>query len=119
MQSMKLPEGSDYVLWNNYSPLVWFFEYGAEKEGYWNYNQVEDLVDCLAVLYPDIDFVLLAMERIRKVVCMRATWETLFQNLMPRLAAAIYHPAHSIVSILGFSREDPKLRVSVLPCVPA
>jgi hypothetical protein len=47
----------------DYSPLVHLFEYGAEKKGYWNYNhmalQVEDLMDCLPVLYPDFDFVLL------------------------------------------------------------
>ncbi len=37
-----------------------FFEYSASKEGYWNYNhttlQLEDLVDCLVVLFPDFDF---------------------------------------------------------------
>ncbi len=36
-----------------------FFEAGAHKEGYWTYDhmalQMEDLVDCLTVLYPDHD----------------------------------------------------------------
>jgi len=48
---------------NNSSPFCRFFEYGANKEGYWNYNhaalQLEDLVDCLCVLYPNFDFVFL------------------------------------------------------------
>jgi hypothetical protein len=47
----------------DFSPFLRFFEYGADKEGYWNYShmalQVEDLVDCLVVLYPDFDFALL------------------------------------------------------------
>jgi hypothetical protein len=47
----------------NFSPFLRFFEYGADKDGYWNYShmalQVEDLVDCLVVLYPDFDFILL------------------------------------------------------------
>jgi len=40
-----------------------FFDYGASKEGYWNFNhaalQLEDLVDCLIVLFPNVDFVFL------------------------------------------------------------
>ena len=39
------------------------FHYGANKEGYWNFNhmalQLEDCVDCLNVLYPDFAFLFL------------------------------------------------------------
>jgi len=35
------------------SPFCWFFNYGANKEGYWNFHhaamQLEDVVDCLVV----------------------------------------------------------------------
>jgi len=45
------------------SPFCHFFDYGANKEGYWNFHhaalQLEDLVDCLVVLFPDVDFVFL------------------------------------------------------------
>jgi hypothetical protein len=48
---------------NKKSPFVCMFELGVDKEGYWNYShmalQVEDLVDCLVVMYPHADFVLL------------------------------------------------------------
>ena len=41
------------------SPFVLEFEYGANAEGYWVYEhmvlQLEDCVDCLKVLYPEID----------------------------------------------------------------
>jgi hypothetical protein len=44
------------------SPFIRFFEVGADKEGFWNYNRMaimtEDLVDCLQVLYADHDIVL-------------------------------------------------------------
>ncbi len=62
---------------NSSSPFCRFFEYSANKEGYWNYNhaalQLEDLVDCLCVLYPNFDFVFcstraLAMENSRRMV---------------------------------------------------
>jgi hypothetical protein len=47
----------------DHSPFLQFFEYGENKDGYWNYFhmalQTEDLVDCLAVLYPEFDYVLL------------------------------------------------------------
>jgi len=42
------------------SPFCQFFEYGANKDGYWNYHhaalQLEDVVDCLTCLFPDVDF---------------------------------------------------------------
>jgi len=45
------------------SPFCRFFDYGASNEGYWNFNhaalQLEDLVDCLIVLFPNVDFVFL------------------------------------------------------------
>jgi len=45
------------------SPFCWFFEYGANKDGYWNYHreglQLEDVVDCLTFLFPDVNFVFL------------------------------------------------------------
>jgi hypothetical protein len=43
------------------APFCRFFEYGADKEGYWNFNhmalQLEDLVDCCMEMYPGHDFV--------------------------------------------------------------
>jgi len=37
------------------SPFCRFFEYGAHKDGYWNFHhatlQLEDVVDCLVVLF--------------------------------------------------------------------
>ena len=51
------PEIKDYL------PFLHFFEYGENKNGYWNYFhmalQAEDLINCLAVLYPEFDYVLL------------------------------------------------------------
>jgi hypothetical protein len=45
------------------SPFTCFFEYGQNNEGYWTYEsmvlQLEDVVDCLTVLYPDYEFLLL------------------------------------------------------------
>jgi len=45
------------------SPFCRFFDYRASKEGYWNVNhaalQLEDLVDCLIVLFPNVDFIFL------------------------------------------------------------
>ena len=45
------------------SPFVRTFEYGADSEGYWNYNhmviQLEDCVDVLKHLYPQYDFLFL------------------------------------------------------------
>ena len=44
-------------------PFLVYFEYGENKEGYWDYNhmvlQFEDAVDVLKVLYPEYDFVFL------------------------------------------------------------
>ena len=45
------------------SPFVIELEYGANAEGYWTYDrmvlQMEDCIDCLSVLYPSFDIVLL------------------------------------------------------------
>ena len=45
------------------SPFVVEFEYGQNKEGYWNYDhmvlQIEDCVDVLQYMYPNFDFVFL------------------------------------------------------------
>jgi hypothetical protein len=45
------------------SPFIRTFEYGADSEGYWNYNhmvlQLEDCVDVLKHLYPQYDFLFL------------------------------------------------------------
>ena len=45
------------------SPFLLFFEYGENREGYWNYNnmviQFEDAVDVLQVMHPQYDFVFL------------------------------------------------------------
>ena len=45
----------------DHSPFVELFHYGASAEGYWTYDrmvlQVEDVVDCLKVLYPEYDFI--------------------------------------------------------------
>ena len=43
----------------NDNPFLRFFEFGANKDGYWNgshFNmQVEDMIDCLEVMYPNFD----------------------------------------------------------------
>jgi hypothetical protein len=45
------------------SPFVRFFEYGADQDGYWNYQhmvlQLEDCDDVITNLYPQYDFVFL------------------------------------------------------------
>ena len=45
------------------SPFVREFEYGVNAQGYWSYEhmvmQLEDCIDCLKVVYPEIDFVFL------------------------------------------------------------
>ncbi|KAI2509347.1 hypothetical protein MHU86_5100 [Fragilaria crotonensis] len=45
------------------SPFLLFFEYGENREGYWNYNnmviQFEDAVDVLRVMHPQYDFIFL------------------------------------------------------------
>ena len=45
------------------SPFLLFFEYGENREGYWNYNHMvvrfEDAVDVLLVMHPQYDFVFL------------------------------------------------------------
>ena len=45
------------------SPFLHFFEYGENREGYWNYSnmviQFEDAVDVLQVMHPTFDFVFL------------------------------------------------------------
>jgi hypothetical protein len=42
------------------SPFVQLFEYGANKNGYWNYQwmvlQLEDCIDVLQALYPQFDY---------------------------------------------------------------
>jgi hypothetical protein len=44
-------------------PLVRFFDMGKDREGYWNYShmalQMEDVIDCLQVLYSHHDFLFL------------------------------------------------------------
>jgi hypothetical protein len=44
------------------SPFIRYFEVGAEKEGYWNHDhmalQTEDVVDCIKLLYPHHDILL-------------------------------------------------------------
>jgi hypothetical protein len=43
------------------SPFLTFFDYGENKEGYWDYNhmvlQFENVVDCLKVMHPHYHFV--------------------------------------------------------------
>jgi hypothetical protein len=45
------------------SPFLTYFDYGENKEGYWDYNhmvlQFEDVVDCLKVMHPLYHFVFL------------------------------------------------------------
>jgi hypothetical protein len=45
------------------SPFVQYLTYGANADGYWTYEamvlQMEDIVDCLKVLYPSYDYILL------------------------------------------------------------
>jgi hypothetical protein len=45
------------------SPFTRFFEYGQNNDGYWTYEsmvlQLEDVVDCLTVLYPDYEYLFL------------------------------------------------------------
>ena len=45
------------------NPFYTEFEYGANKEGYWNYElmvlQLEDCTNCTSVLYPNFDFIFL------------------------------------------------------------
>lgn len=45
------------------SPFLLFFEYGENREGYWNYNdmviQFEDAVNILRVMHPQYDFIIL------------------------------------------------------------
>lgn len=45
------------------SPFLHFFEYGENREGYWNYSnmviQFEDAVDVLQVMHPTFDFIFL------------------------------------------------------------
>ena len=45
------------------SPFLLFFEFGENREGYWNYNnmviQFEDAVDVLQVMHPQYDFIFL------------------------------------------------------------
>ena len=43
------------------NPFCVYFEYGANKQGYWTYDhfvlQCEDVIDCLDVLYPSFQFI--------------------------------------------------------------
>ena len=45
------------------SPFLTYFDYGENKDGYWDYNhmvlQFEDVIDCLKVLHPQFHFVFL------------------------------------------------------------
>jgi hypothetical protein len=45
------------------SPFVRYIDVGENREGYWDYNhmvvQLEDVVDCLQVMRPDFDYLLL------------------------------------------------------------
>jgi hypothetical protein len=45
------------------SPFLTFFDYGENKDGYWDYNhmvlQFEDVVDCLKIMHPLVHFVFL------------------------------------------------------------
>jgi hypothetical protein len=45
------------------SPFIKYFESGMNNEGYWGYShmvtQLEDCVDCLKVMYPQFNFILL------------------------------------------------------------
>ena len=45
------------------SPFVFWLDYGANADGYWNYErmviQLEDCIDVLQVLYPQFEFVIL------------------------------------------------------------
>ena len=45
------------------SPFVKELNYGTQEDGYWTYDQMilqtEDVVDCLKVLYPQFDYLLL------------------------------------------------------------
>ena len=47
----------------NKSPFLHYFDYGENKEGYWDYNhmvlQFEDVLDCLKVMHPNFHFVFL------------------------------------------------------------
>ena len=46
------------------NPFLRLLEFGANKDGYWNgshFNiQVENMIDCLEVMYPDFDHIILA-----------------------------------------------------------
>jgi hypothetical protein len=45
------------------SPFVRYMDVGENREGYWDYNrmviQLEDVVDCLKVLHPNFDYLIL------------------------------------------------------------
>ena len=45
------------------SPFLTYFDYGENKDGYWDYNhmvlQFEDVVDCLKILHADVHFIFL------------------------------------------------------------
>ena len=45
------------------SPFLLYFDYGENRDGYWNYNhmvlQFEDTIDVLKVMYPNFKFVYL------------------------------------------------------------
>jgi hypothetical protein len=45
------------------NPFVYYFNYGAQEEGYWCYNmmvlQLEDVIDCLTILHPEFDYLFL------------------------------------------------------------
>jgi hypothetical protein len=45
------------------NPFVYYFNYGAQEEGYWCYKmmvlQLEDVIDCLTILHPEFDYLFL------------------------------------------------------------
>ena len=58
-----------------HSPFVYELEYGENKEGYWNYEnmvlQLEDCIDCLKCLYPDHEYLFYLTTPMVTIVCSR------------------------------------------------
>jgi hypothetical protein len=59
----KMKNGTSQKRYLKTSPFVQHLRYGANADGYWTYEamvlQMEDIVDCLIVLYPSYDYILL------------------------------------------------------------
>ena len=59
-EDAKLISRDEYKHDINDDPALRFFEAGINKDGYWNSShikiQLEDIVDCLVVIYPEFDF---------------------------------------------------------------